>query len=134
MLLDAVDLVSILHRLCLFESNSPSINLVSELERNLLNCRCEDHSLRSYTGFASASISLIFMSTQGFDMVQLVLIFCLAASPTSCREERPVVEQLSLMTCMVQGQQIAQELLADRPKWLLSRWRCEQNVPRERPI
>ncbi len=67
-------------------------------------------------------------------MVQLVLIFCLAASPASCREERPVVEQLSLMTCMVQGQQIAQELLADRPKWMLSRWRCEQNVPRERPI
>jgi hypothetical protein len=66
-------------------------------------------------------------------MVQLVLIFCLTGSPTSCKEERPVIEQLSLMGCMVQGQQVAQDWLADHPKWSLERWRCEQNVPRERP-
>src|SRR5689334_5994505 len=69
----------------------------------------------------------------GFDMVQLVLIFCLATSPGSCREERPILEQLSLMSCMVQGQQIAQDWLADHPKWTLSRWRCENNIPRQRP-
>jgi hypothetical protein len=99
-----------------------------------------DHPLSSGSGLGVGSISRSalsyidqFASTQGFDMVQIVLIFCLAASPGSCREERPVVEQLSLTSCMVQGQQIAQDWLADHPKWTLSRWRCEQNVPRERP-
>jgi hypothetical protein len=34
----------------------------------------------------------------------------------------------------VQGQQIAQDWLADHPKWMLTRWRCENNIPRQRPI
>ncbi len=65
-------------------------------------------------------------------MVQLVLVFCLAGSPSSCQEQRPLIDDLSLMACMVQGQQLAQEWLADHPKWTLSRWRCEQNVPRQK--
>jgi hypothetical protein len=65
-------------------------------------------------------------------MAELVLVFCLMTSPTSCQEERPLMTQLPLMSCMVQGQQYAQEWLADHPKWELSRWRCEQNVPRQR--
>lgn len=65
-------------------------------------------------------------------MVQLVLVFCLAGAPASCQEQRPVYDELSLIACLVQGQQLAQEWLSDHPKWLLSRWRCEQNVPRQR--
>jgi hypothetical protein len=64
-------------------------------------------------------------------MVHLVLTFCMLAWQTHCTEERPI-EDMSLMACMVQGQQVAQEWLADHPKWMLQRWRCEQNVPRER--
>ena len=57
-------------------------------------------------------------------MVQLVLIFCLMASPSECREERPATEQLSLMGCMLGGQQVAEQWLIDHPKWTLERWRC----------
>lgn len=59
-------------------------------------------------------------------MVQLVLVFCLMGTPTQCQEERPATEPLSLMSCMVGGQQAAQEWLNDHPKWMLARWRCEQ--------
>jgi hypothetical protein len=40
---------------------------------------------------------------------------------------------MSLTACMVQGQQIASEWVSDHPKWMLTRWRCEQNVPRDVP-
>jgi hypothetical protein len=66
-------------------------------------------------------------------MVHLVLTFCMMAWQTHCLEERPVFEQMSLMTCMIQGQQVAQQWLEDHPRWMLSRWRCEQNVPRQLP-
>lgn len=67
-------------------------------------------------------------------MVQLVLVFCMIASPSQCTEERPYIDGLSPMSCMVQGQQIAQSWLDTHPKWALSRWRCEKNVPKQRPI
>lgn len=63
-------------------------------------------------------------------MVELVLVFCLMDAPGSCQEERPMLGQVPLMSCLMQGQQFAQEWLADHPKWALSGWRCEQNVPR----
>ena len=31
------------------------------------------------------------------------------------------------------AQQVAQDWLNEHPKWMLSRWRCEQNVPRQLP-
>jgi hypothetical protein len=65
-------------------------------------------------------------------MTALVLVFCLQAAPASCTEQRPVVD-LSLQACLVRGQYYASEWLAEHPKWQLSRWRCEQNVPRQNP-
>jgi hypothetical protein len=65
-------------------------------------------------------------------MTELVLVFCLMSSPGACREERPVLADLSPMGCMMQGELVAQEWLADHPKWTLSGWRCEQNLPRRR--
>jgi hypothetical protein len=67
-------------------------------------------------------------------MVHIVFTFCMLAWQTHCQEARPVPESMSLTACMVQGQQIAQDWLADHPKWALSRWRCEMNVPRQRGI
>lgn len=66
-------------------------------------------------------------------MIELVLIFCLAGVPGSCREERPFLKQMSLTTCVMQGQQYALEWLADHPKWALSEWRCEANLPKHQP-
>jgi hypothetical protein len=66
-------------------------------------------------------------------MVALILVFCLVGSPSSCTEEHPYIQSLSLVGCLTQGQQVAQEWLAEHPKWALSRWRCEAGVPAERP-
>jgi hypothetical protein len=65
-------------------------------------------------------------------MAELVLVFCLLSSPSSCQEERPALEQMSLTACLTEGQQYAADWLAEHPKWVLSRWRCERNVPRQR--
>lgn len=65
-------------------------------------------------------------------MAELVIVFCLIASPSSCREERPLLAPLPIMVCMMAGQTAAQEWLVDHPKWSLARWRCEQNLPRRR--
>jgi hypothetical protein len=65
-------------------------------------------------------------------MAALVLVFCLASAPGDCQEERPLFADMSLMSCLVQGQRYASDWLADHPKWTLSGWRCEQNVPRQR--
>jgi hypothetical protein len=67
-------------------------------------------------------------------MVQLVFVFCLIASPTQCQEQRPTFEELSRISCMVQGQQYAQDWLNEHPKWMLARWRCEMGRRPERPI
>jgi hypothetical protein len=58
-------------------------------------------------------------------LVSLVLVFCMASSSGTCTEARPVTEDLSPMACMVRGQQVAQEWLADHPGWQLARVRCE---------
>jgi hypothetical protein len=66
-------------------------------------------------------------------MTALVLVFCLQAAPDSCTEQRPI-EDLSPRACLMRGEQYASEWLAEHPKWRLSRWRCEQNVPRQKPV
>jgi hypothetical protein len=58
-------------------------------------------------------------------MITLVLVVCLSTTPDSCREERPIVDVSSPMSCMLQGQQYAIEWLEEHPKWHLSQWRCE---------
>jgi hypothetical protein len=63
-------------------------------------------------------------------MTALVLVFCLQSMPTSCTEQRPA-EDLSPQACLVHGQQYAVEWLSEHPKWTLSGWRCEHNVPRQ---
>jgi hypothetical protein len=65
--------------------------------------------------------------------IQLVLTFCMLAWQTHCTEERPLIQNMTLVGCMVEGQQIAQDWLASHPKWTLNRWRCEHNVPRQVP-
>jgi len=66
-------------------------------------------------------------------MSELVLVFCLQSAPFSCTEQRPI-EDLSLQACLVRGQHYAAEWLAEHPKWILSRWRCENNIPHQKPL
>ena len=60
-------------------------------------------------------------------LVQLVLVYCLAAEPSRCVEQRPVPEQpgLGLMACIAGAQPAAARWLADRPDCVLARVRCE---------
>ena len=57
-------------------------------------------------------------------MLELILLVCLASDPTSCRDERPPIDLLMPMACMLQGQQIAAEWLEDHPKLVLKSYRC----------
>ncbi len=68
-------------------------------------------------------------------MVHLVLTVCLAAAPASCKEERPVFEaSLSMLACATQGQLLAARWIAEHPAYILNKWRCEANRPRETPV
>jgi len=58
-------------------------------------------------------------------MMTLILVVCLSATPNVCKEERPIIEAMSPMGCMVQGQQIAAEWVEEHPKWQLSEFRCQ---------
>jgi hypothetical protein len=62
-------------------------------------------------------------------MIQLVLVFCLAASSATCKEVHPMFEYpLTLMGCVTQAQVVAAQELSDRfdlQGYQLARWRCE---------
>ncbi len=66
-------------------------------------------------------------------MIQLVLTVCLAAAPTTCKEERPFFDG-SLLACATQGQLVAARWISEHPAYTLNRWRCEPSRPRETPI
>ena len=67
-------------------------------------------------------------------LIELVMLVCLAASPTVCREERPLCEITAVMACAAQGQMVAARWLSQHPAFTLSRWRCEVNLPRQAKI
>jgi hypothetical protein len=54
----------------------------------------------------------------------LIIVVCLAADPSICREERPPVDMGEGLSCIMQGQQIAARWLDEHPKWTLRGWRC----------
>jgi hypothetical protein len=74
-------------------------------------------------------------------MIELVLIYCLGKAPapgappadeTQCVEKRDPLEAFSNPSaCMMDAQQRAQEYLVAHPKWHLSGWRCEVNLPHQ---
>jgi hypothetical protein len=74
-------------------------------------------------------------------MIELVLIYCLGDAPppggppvaeSQCVEKRDPLEDFSNPSaCMMDAQQRAQEYLVAHPKWHLSSWRCEVNLPHQ---
>ena len=65
-------------------------------------------------------------------MVQLVMTFCLMVNGGSCVEQRPMLEGLSPMGCMVSAQPLAAEFVRGHPKFALTSFRCEINKPVEK--
>lgn len=69
-------------------------------------------------------------------MIQLVLVLCLSASPTSCVEDRPMPEQaFTMSSCLSSSaaQQAAVEWMQEHPGYELRRWKCEIGKREERP-
>ena len=71
-------------------------------------------------------------------LVTLSLVFCLAANPTQCQKLFPEpadTAELGLANCAIRGQQLAEQWLAEHPKWVLDRVRCTiGNEPRQDEI
>jgi hypothetical protein len=75
-------------------------------------------------------------------MIELVLIYCLGDSPqpggaepdpAGCIEKRlPMEDFTNPSACMMGAQQRAQEYLVAHPKWHLSGWRCEVDLPKQK--
>ena len=65
-------------------------------------------------------------------MTALVLVFCLQSTPATCVEVRPMLEKVPAMECLAHGQLYAAHWLEENPKWRLSGWRCEANVPSQK--
>jgi hypothetical protein len=67
-------------------------------------------------------------------MIELVLVYCLSTAPDRCMERREVREPVgSPIECTIKAQAIAQEYVAEHPRFRLSGWRCEVDKPRENP-
>jgi hypothetical protein len=67
-------------------------------------------------------------------MIELVLVYCLSASPDRCLERRePLVPPISMMGCTMTAQTTAQDYLRSHPLYRLASWRCEMDKPREDP-
>lgn len=59
-------------------------------------------------------------------MVQLVLLFCLAADGSSCVERRPLLDDLlTPVGCLMAAQPMAAEFIRAHPSYRLVTWRCE---------
>jgi hypothetical protein len=60
-------------------------------------------------------------------LVQLVLVYCLAADPAKCIEQRPMPmdPEPGLMACVKGAQPEAARWLSEHPHYIFSRYRCE---------
>jgi hypothetical protein len=67
-------------------------------------------------------------------MIQLVLVYCMIENGSVCVEDRPTYsEPMSMESCMSSAQFVAIDYVRDHPRWQLSRWSCERDVPRKIP-
>ncbi|MDE8343386.1 MAG: hypothetical protein POG24_06170 [Acidocella sp.] len=65
-------------------------------------------------------------------MIVLVLTYCLAGNAKQCHDKRLGMEGFQTpAACVSSAQQRAIEYLRDHPQYVLKRWRCEINVPKQ---
>jgi len=65
-------------------------------------------------------------------MIELVLVYCMVADASVCTESRPMFEdELTMISCMLTGQQAGAAYVREHPKWQLSGYRCEIGVPQQ---
>ena len=57
-------------------------------------------------------------------MIELLFVSCLSADPASCQDRSLIFEDMSLVTCMVHGQQELARWQADHPRETVREWKC----------
>jgi hypothetical protein len=57
-------------------------------------------------------------------MIELVLVACLLKDPARCESRQLATEPMSLIECMVTGQQYLMRWTEENPHWRVRRWSC----------
>jgi hypothetical protein len=67
-------------------------------------------------------------------VIELIIVYCLVSDAKTCVEKHVPMEDFSNPVACIKGaQQRAQEYLHDHPKYKLTSWRCEIDVPKQTP-
>ena len=66
-------------------------------------------------------------------LIELVLTVCALASPDRCEEQHiHFTAEMSLNRCAMNAQPYIAQWIAEHPKWVAVRWRCEYAGTREK--
>lgn len=57
-------------------------------------------------------------------MVELLLVACLLQDPARCEAHQLQTDRMSLVECMVTGQQQLARWVEQHPRWRVRRWSC----------
>ncbi|MCZ0962100.1 hypothetical protein [Paracoccus benzoatiresistens] len=57
-------------------------------------------------------------------MIELLFVSCLSVEPASCQDRSLVFIDMSMMACMVHGQQEIARWLDSHPKETVREWKC----------
>lgn len=57
-------------------------------------------------------------------MIELLVLACLSADPTTCRSDSLLFADVSVMICVAQGQTQLSAWSEAHPGWTIKRWSC----------
>ncbi len=97
-------------------------------------CRHRCHALARPAGEGRAVPGIGPFGYEGA-VIELVLVYCLAADANKCVEQRdPFEDWSSPVECMMQAQIRAQSYLREHPNRVLKKMRCEVDVPHQQSL
>lgn len=67
-------------------------------------------------------------------MIELLFVSCLSTDPASCQTRSLIFVDMSLMACMVHGQQQIARWQSDHPKETVQEWKCRTIAERTAEI
>lgn len=63
-------------------------------------------------------------------MIELAFIACLAAAPTTCRNESLLFVDVPLVICVQRGQIELASWTEKHPGWVVQKWLCRKHHPK----
>lgn len=67
-------------------------------------------------------------------MIELLFISCLSAEPAACRQQSLLFTDMSVMTCIIHGQQEIAKWQQGHPKETVREWKCRNAIAGEARI